>query len=83
LADLTAIASEIAGREIKRITVSDTRWRENMVSHGVPEAQADLLVGLFQASRRGDFANIDPTLETLLGHRPRTMRDVLAATLKP
>jgi NAD(P)H dehydrogenase (quinone) len=83
LNDLVAIASEITGRAIKRITVSDAQWREAMVSHGVPGAQADLLAGLFQAARRGDFAAIDPTLETLLGRRPQTMREVLAAALKP
>ncbi|MYZ46880.1 NAD(P)H-binding protein [Propylenella binzhouense] len=81
--DLAAIASEITGRQIKRIVVADARWRETLVSHGAPEAQADLLVGIFQASRRGDFATVDPTLERLLGRPPQTMRDVLAATLKP
>ncbi|PYE13214.1 hypothetical protein [Paraburkholderia silvatlantica] len=80
--DLAAIASEIAGRQIKRIVVSDARWRETLISHGAPEAQADLLVGIFQASRRGDFTTVDPTLERLLGRPPQTMREVLAATLK-
>lgn len=80
--DLAAVASEITGRQIKRIVVADARWRETLVSHGAPEAQADLLVGIFQASRRGDFATVDPTLERLLGRPPQTMRDVLAATLK-
>ncbi len=80
--DLAAIASEITGRQIKRIVVADSRWRETLISHGAPEAQADLLVGIFQASRRGDFARVDPTLERLLGRPPQTMRDVLAANLK-
>jgi NAD(P)H dehydrogenase (quinone) len=83
LNDLAAIASKITGRAIKRIAVPDGRWRETVVAHGVPGAQADLLVGLFQAARRGDFAAIDPTLKTLLGRRPQTMRDWLAAALKP
>jgi hypothetical protein len=82
MANLVAIASELTGREINRITVPYGKWPENMVSHGAPAPQADLLVGLFQAARRGDFAAVDPTLETLLGPRPQTMRDVLAATLK-
>jgi NAD(P)H dehydrogenase (quinone) len=81
MSDLTALASELSGRTIKRIVVSDARWRENMIAHGLPEAQANLLLGLFQASRRGDFAQVDPTLEGLIGHRPQTMRDVLAVTL--
>ena len=44
---------------------------------------AEMLLGTYRAARRGDFAAVDPTLETLLGRRPRTMRDVLAAALKP
>ena len=83
MADLAAIASELTGREIKRVVVSDEKWREATVAQGVPAPMAELLLGAYRASRRGDFAAIDPTLETLLGRRPKTMRDVLAATLKP
>lgn len=83
MADLAVIASELTGREIKRVTVSDDEWRIVTVSHGVPAPQADMLLGMFQAARRGDFAAADPTLEVLLGRRPQTMRDVFAATLKP
>ena len=38
-----------------------------------------MLVGLFAASRNGEFAAVDPTLERLLGRPPLTIRDVLAA----
>jgi hypothetical protein len=41
----------------------------------------DMLLGLFAASRQGEFAAVDPTLERLLGRSPRSMRDVLAARL--
>lgn len=38
-----------------------------------------MLVGLFAASRRGEFAAVDPTLGRLIGRPPRTVRDVLEA----
>lgn len=82
MADLAAIASELTGREIKRVTVSDDEWRDAKVAAGVPAHMAEMLLGTYRAARRGDFAAADLTLETLLGRRPRTMRDVLAATLK-
>jgi hypothetical protein len=41
----------------------------------------DMLLGLLAASRQGEFAAVDPTLERLLGRSPRSMRDVLAARL--
>ena len=83
MADLAAIASELTGREIKRVVVSDKEWRDAKVAAGAPPPMADMLLGAYRAARRGDFAAIDPTLETLLGRRPQTMRDVLAAALKP
>lgn len=83
MTDLAAIASELTGREIKRITLSDDEWRESKVAAGLPAQMAEMLLGMYRAARRGDFATADPTLETLLGRRPQTMRDVLAATLKP
>lgn len=53
------------------------------VVKGVPTPVAELLLGSFRASRRGDFAVVDPTLATLLGRAPVTMRDVLAGFLAP
>lgn len=71
MAEVAAIASRIAGRTIRHVVVSDEEYREGMVSAGVPESAADLMVGMFAASRRGDFAPSDPTLADLLG-RPTT-----------
>lgn len=81
--DLAAIASERTGREVRRVVVSDEEWRDDKVAQGVPAPMAEALLGMWRAARRGDFATVDPTLEKLLGRRPRTMRDVLASILKP
>ena len=83
MADLAAVASELTGRDIKRVTVSDDEWRSARVAQGTPAGMAELLLGMFRAARRGDFAATDPTLEALLGRRPQTMRDMLAAALRP
>ena len=83
MADLAAIASELTGRAIGRVTVSDDEWVGATVARGTPAPMADMLLGFYRAARRGDFASVDPTLEALLGRRPRTMRDMLALTLKP
>lgn len=81
LADIAAIASEITGRSIARVTVSDQAYRADMVSRGVPEHRADLLLGMFAASRQREFAAVDSTLERLLGRAPMSMRHYLAARL--
>ena len=83
MTDIAAIASELTGREIKRVTVSDDAWRVAKIAQGVPAPTAEMLLGMYRAARRGDFATIDPTLEALLGRCPQTMREILAAALKP
>ena len=83
LSDLAAIASELVGREIRRVVVSDEEWRAAKMAEGVPGPMADLLLKVFRDARRGVFAATDPTLEAVLGRRPRTMRDVLEDRLTP
>lgn len=78
LADLAALASELNGRSIKRVVVSDDEQRAKMVSQGVPGPQADFALSIYLASRQGEFAAVDPTLAALLGRPPVSMRDFLA-----
>ena len=40
--------------------------------------QSGVMLGLYRASRAGEFATVDPTLERLLGRRPLGMRDLMA-----
>ena len=81
MSDVAAIASEVSGREIRHVTVTDDAWREARVAAGMPPFYAEMLLGTFRAARRGDFAAVDPTLDELLGRPPRGLRDVLAAFL--
>ena len=83
MTDLAAIASELTRREIKHVVVSDQKWLDAKIAEGAPPPMAEMLLDVFRAARQGDFAAVDPTLETLLGRRPQTMRDVLARMLKP
>ncbi len=83
LADLAAIATELTGRPITRVLVSDDEQRAAMKSRGVPDARADIMLGLFLASRNREFAAVDPALEALLGRPPKTVREVLASRLAP
>lgn len=81
LAGVAAIASELLGRSIARVTVSDQAFKADMISFGVPEQRAELLLGMFAASRRGEFAAVDPALERLLGRAPMSMHQYLAQRL--
>ncbi|MGV4981162.1 NmrA family NAD(P)-binding protein [Streptomyces sp. NRAIS4] len=79
--DLAAIAGELTGRTITRISVPDGHFREQMVGRGVPAETADQLLGVFTAARAGEFTTVDPALATLIGREPVTMEAVLRGRL--
>lgn len=73
---IAALASEM-GRPIRRVVIPDDEYRAGLLARGLPEAAASMFVGLYQASRNGDFARVDPTLARLLRRPPTSFRDVL------
>ena len=80
---IAALASELAHRPIRRIVVPDAEYRAGLVAHGLPEERADILLGIYRASRQGEFAQIDPTLARLINRPPTPLRDVLKAAISP
>jgi NAD(P)H dehydrogenase (quinone) len=82
LADVAEVLADLTGRSIRRVVADDDEWAAGLIGHGVPEAQAAMLLGMFHASRRGEFATTDPTLEKLLGHAATPVRALLAG-VKP
>ncbi|WP_127530280.1 SDR family oxidoreductase [Paenibacillus kobensis] len=78
---IATIASEILGRTIRRIVVSDEEFRDRMLSQGVPEASVNMRMGMFLASRQGDYAQVDPTLAHLIGRPPVSIRAVLKESI--
>jgi uncharacterized protein YbjT (DUF2867 family) len=80
--DAAAIASKVTGRKIVRVLVEDEEWRQRMLGQGMPPFVVELTLGIFAASRRGEFAAVDPVLGELLGRRPTDLRAVLQAELR-
>ncbi|AKT41612.1 NAD(P)H-binding protein [Chondromyces crocatus] len=81
LADLADIASSLLGRPVQRDVIEDDTLRATLAARSAPANLADIALGLYRASRRGEFATVDPTLERWLGRPPMTMRDVLTQEL--
>ncbi len=79
--DIAVIATEITGRPITRTTVTDDEFRTQLTATGVPAPVAEQLLGIFAASRAGEFATPDPTLATILGREPTPLAAVLRDTL--
>ncbi len=79
--ELTDTASEVLGRPATWRVISDEDFIARMVARGAPVGATNLMLGMYRASRAGEFAGVDLTLEGLLGHPAVTMRDVLAQKL--
>jgi len=62
--------------------LSNEALKAKLAARGLPERVARISLGLYEASRRGEFAAVDPTLERLLGRNPLRVRDLLAEKLR-
>jgi uncharacterized protein YbjT (DUF2867 family) len=75
--DIVGIAADVTGRTITRTTAPDDQFRKQLMGNGAPAEVADQLLGIFAASRAGEFAAVDSALATLLGREPITLGAVL------
>jgi uncharacterized protein YbjT (DUF2867 family) len=78
---VAAISSQVTGRHIRHVIIPDDEYRHGLLSAGLPTPAADMLVGLFAASRRGDFGPADPTLTDVLGRPAATIEEFLRRSL--
>jgi uncharacterized protein YbjT (DUF2867 family) len=81
LEQLAAIASQITGRIVRRVVVSDAEYRANLLGNGLPPPLVDMLVGMIEASREGAFARTAPALKQLIGHEPVGAKEALGNCL--
>lgn len=81
LEQLCSVASKILGKPVRRVVVSDDEFRARLVASGVPDARADIAVGMVIAARRGAFAKTDPALARLIGRSPTDIAQVLTSAL--
>ncbi|GIP22297.1 SDR family oxidoreductase [Paenibacillus sp. J22TS3] len=78
---VAAMVSDIVGRPIYRKVVTDEAYRVYLTAQGFPEARIAITLGLFRASRNGDFAPTSNALADLIGRPPLMLRDFLKESL--
>ncbi|GMU03647.1 NAD(P)H-binding protein [Corallococcus caeni] len=78
---LCELASSVLGRPLRRSVVPEDEMRAKLVASGMPAPAVAISLGLYRASRDGEFAAVDPTLRELLGRAPTGMREVMAGKL--
>lgn len=77
LAQLGEIVSSLTGRPSQRVIVPEDGFRAGLVARGIPEDRLPVMIGLYRASHRGEFAAVHPALTQLLGREPQRMFEVL------
>ncbi|WP_372629426.1 SDR family oxidoreductase [Cohnella sp.] len=78
---VAAMVSDIVGRPIYRKVVTDEEYRAYLTAQGFPEMRIVITLGLFRASRNGDFTQTSTALADLIGRRALTLRDFLKESL--
>jgi NAD(P)H dehydrogenase (quinone) len=77
--DVAAIVADLLGRPVERRIITDEEQDQRMTASGLPPPVIAITLGMYRAARAGEFAAVDPTLATLLGRQPTTLRKMLAA----
>lgn len=82
LADLALVASELLGRAVNRTILNDDELRTRLSARALPASVIDIALSFYAASRKGEFAAVDPALEQLLGRPPIAMRALIAEAIE-
>lgn len=77
--DLAELFSELSGRRVRLVPLSDVMLTSLLVGIGTPPLSAYGITAYGRAVRLGYFDVIDPALERLTGHPALTLREVLLA----
>lgn len=77
-AEIAATVSDVLGRPIELVHVSDEALVAGMVAAGLSEPMARIWASFDTATRFGKFAKVTGDVEKLTGKRPQAFRDFLA-----
>jgi len=77
--ELAAIASELAGRTFSHVGLDAAALRDGLAKAGLPPIVADGLVAFDIAAAEGHHAILTPTVKSLTGRDPTSLKDFLAA----
>jgi NAD(P)H dehydrogenase (quinone) len=76
---LAALLAEISGRPVSHVDVGADQLRAGLIGAGLPPFVAGLLVDFDVAASQGYHAVLAPTVKTLTGREPGSVRDFLLA----
>lgn len=79
VAEVAALVTEVTGKPIEVVQLSDEALTEGMKAAGLPEPVARLLVSFDAASRAGNLGMVTDSVEKLSGRKSVSLRQFLEA----
>jgi len=76
-AEIAKIISEITGKSINYVSPTPEVFKEELTKAGVPDMYIGLFSGFSEGVRQGEFDVTNPTLGTLLGRQPTSVKEYL------
>jgi NAD(P)H dehydrogenase (quinone) len=80
--DLATTLNEVTGQPVEYVPVSGEAITAGMREHQVPEPFINLLLGMSQAMKDGEFDAASSTFEQLLGRKPTDLKTYFATVYK-
>lgn len=77
--EIAALASEVTGKPLQVIHLTDAQLAEGMKAAGVPEAVVPLLISFEAATRAGLLGTVTKDVEALTGRPPAPLSDWIKA----
>lgn len=78
-AELAAIASDLTGRPVAVVNVSDAEYAAGLRAAQLPEPVVQLIVAFDANTRAGRIGEVTDAVEALSGRKPQSVRDFLAS----
>ncbi|MER9428234.1 SDR family oxidoreductase [Mesorhizobium sp. M0408] len=79
MAEIAALVTEVTGKPIEVIQLSDEALTEGLKAAGVPEGFAPVIVSFDTNTRSGRIGMVTDAVETLSGRKPRLLKQFLEA----
>ena len=79
--DIAEMVSKLINKPMRHEVLTDEALRAKLIARGALGATVKILIGLYAASRKGEFATVDLTLAKILGSSPLNLRELLSEQL--
>jgi NAD(P)H dehydrogenase (quinone) len=77
--DIASIVTEVTGKRLEVVHVTDAQLTQGLLAAGVPEPFANLFTEFDRATREGDLAATSDVVRRVTGRSPDALRDFIGA----